>query len=597
LRLITSKFHHQLTFPMYFLIIPVVFYIIVAAGRFNLSELRDQGWLFDVGESGEQAWYTFYSYFDFHLIRFRPLLLTLPTQFALLFFNILHPPLNVPALSVSLSADVDTNKELVAHGYSNLLSGIFGTVPNYLVYVNTLLFYRVGGGNRIAGFLLAVVTAVLLFIGTAPIAYIPVVVVGALIFVLGIDLVKEALWDTRHRTSRTEYITIVSIILVMTIWDFVAGVLFGIIVSCFFFVVQNSQRRSIRVLHTGETAMSAVRRPSFQRAYLREVSKHTTILRLQGFLFFGTISHVEDTIRSIIEGSSWHTSLVQFLVLDLSFVAGVDMSSAEAFVRIHRFLSAKSVTLVFCGFSAESQVGRALDSVQVLDAEGVELFLTFNDAMEWTENAYLRAWFMSQKQETSPAAITLPGRQESNIHHLISTPQRAYLHDVGIRTIGNDIQQQPSQTPLPEPLRSLFKAFSSFEKIDSDQLRPIENYLEQRFLPTGSVLWRQGDQPDGLYIVESGILRASYRFADHTPAIEESMVPGTVAGEMSALSNLPRNATVVVEREATVWKLSTENLALLELEQPMFARSFLRLVLKAAKIDHDILLSALASRQ
>ncbi|KAG5634182.1 hypothetical protein H0H81_003025 [Sphagnurus paluster] len=57
-------------------------------------------------------------------------------------------------------------------------------------------------------------------------------VVGALIFVLGIDLVKEALWDTRHRTSRTEYVTIVSIVIVMTVWDFVAGVLFGIIASC-----------------------------------------------------------------------------------------------------------------------------------------------------------------------------------------------------------------------------------------------------------------------------------------------------------------------------------------------------------------------------
>jgi len=101
-----------------------------------------------------------------------------------------------------------------------------------------------------------------------------------------------------------------------------------------------------------------------------------------GFLFFGTISSVEDTIRSIIEEPSWQNSPVQYLVLDLSLVAGVDMSSAEAFVRIHRFLSAKSVTLVFCGFSAESAVGKALDSVQVLGADGVELFSTFNDAME-----------------------------------------------------------------------------------------------------------------------------------------------------------------------------------------------------------------------
>jgi MFS superfamily sulfate permease-like transporter len=59
-----------------------------------------------------------------------------------------------------------------------------------------------------------------------------VMVVSALIFVLGIDLVKEALWDTRHRVSKPEYITIASIMVAMTVWDFVIGVLFGIVVSC-----------------------------------------------------------------------------------------------------------------------------------------------------------------------------------------------------------------------------------------------------------------------------------------------------------------------------------------------------------------------------
>lgn len=33
-------------------------------------------------------------------------------------------------------------------------------------------FYRVGGGNRVAGFLLAIATSILLFLGTGPIAYI-----------------------------------------------------------------------------------------------------------------------------------------------------------------------------------------------------------------------------------------------------------------------------------------------------------------------------------------------------------------------------------------------------------------------------------------
>jgi MFS superfamily sulfate permease-like transporter len=43
-----------------------------------------------------------------------------------------------------------------------------------------------------------------------------VAVVGALIFVLGIDLVKEAVWDTRHRVNRWEYITIWAIAIGMT---------------------------------------------------------------------------------------------------------------------------------------------------------------------------------------------------------------------------------------------------------------------------------------------------------------------------------------------------------------------------------------------
>lgn len=69
-------------------------------------------------------------------------------------------------------------------------------------------------------------------------------------------------------------------------------------------------------------------------------------------------------------------------MLDLSLVAGVDMSSAEAFVRLQRLLCGKSITLVFCGFQAGSSIGQALGSVGVLGSPGVELFSTLNDAME-----------------------------------------------------------------------------------------------------------------------------------------------------------------------------------------------------------------------
>lgn len=149
--------------------------MVVAITGFNLSDLRESRWIFNMGASAHEPWFKFYAYFDFEKVNYSVLWSTLPTQLALLvwyyflipnstdlfcrlFFNVLHPPLNVPALAVSLNDDVDTNKELVAHGYSNFLSGLLCSVyvysahisnssvadaqnyrPNYLVYVNTLL--------------------------------------------------------------------------------------------------------------------------------------------------------------------------------------------------------------------------------------------------------------------------------------------------------------------------------------------------------------------------------------------------------------------------------------------------------------------------
>ncbi|KAF9005068.1 sulfate anion transporter [Cyathus striatus] len=556
LRIVTTRWHHQLIFPLYFIIIPLIFYVVITAAQIDLYDLRKAGWLFDMGDTAHEPWWQFYTYLDFRAVRFGPLWSTLPTQFALLFFNILHPPLNVPALAVSLNDDVDTNKELVAHGYSNLLAGLVG-LPNYLVYVNTLLFYRVGGGTRIAGFLLAVATALLLIIGTGPIAYIPVMVVGALIFVLGLDLVKEALWDTRHRVSRTEYITIVSIMVCMTVWDFVIGVLFGIVVSCkFFFVVQNSRRRSIRAIFTGDSAMSAVRRPYSHREYLREVTKQTTVLRLQGFLFFGTIAHVEETIRSLIDGPAYQLNPVRFLVLDLSLVAAI--------------LSAKLVTLVLCGFVADtdSSVGQALESVGVLGADGVELFNTLT--MQWN----------SQKVEVSSNALTVPERQDADIEY--SRPFGSFVRSprwnrtIAVENPANQVSEHHS-----EPLKTLMQTFSSYGEVDATKFRSIQRYFECIAIPAGYLLWKQGDPSDGYILL--CVCQSSSGF-------EESMAPFTVAGELSALSDSPRNATVVAEH-------ASRKPAKLQVEEPELSRTFFQLVLKTAKTDYDILLLSLASRQ
>jgi sulfate permease, SulP family len=66
---------------------------------------------------------------------------------------------------------------------------------------------RSGGDSRIAGVMLAVATFGVLVTGPVIIGYIPIMVVGALIFFLGFDLMREAVVDTWGRVHRLEYLT------------------------------------------------------------------------------------------------------------------------------------------------------------------------------------------------------------------------------------------------------------------------------------------------------------------------------------------------------------------------------------------------------
>lgn len=81
-------------------------------------------------------------------------------------------------------------------------------LQNYLVYTNTVLFIRSGGDSRFAGVMLAVATFGILVTGPTIIGFIPIMVVGTLIFFLGFDLMREALVDTWGRVHRLEYLTV-----------------------------------------------------------------------------------------------------------------------------------------------------------------------------------------------------------------------------------------------------------------------------------------------------------------------------------------------------------------------------------------------------
>ena len=127
---------HPLTDASYFIAIIAVFYfIILVIPDLSIPELRSKGWIFEAPKAGV-PFYHFYSLYDFEAVDWSALGLTIPAMLALTFFGVLHVPINVPALGMSTGEDnVDIDRELKAHGVSNAVSGLFGSIqvcPWYL---------------------------------------------------------------------------------------------------------------------------------------------------------------------------------------------------------------------------------------------------------------------------------------------------------------------------------------------------------------------------------------------------------------------------------------------------------------------------------
>ena len=580
----------------YFFGITIIFYIVVAAvPSLTVAVVRQSGWVFQAPESGV-PFYHFYSYYRFNLIDWKAMSQTIPTMFALTFFGILHVPINVPALGVAVKEDdVNIDRELRAHGWSNALSGCVGSIQNYLVYTNSVLFINTGGNSRVAGCLLALATLGVWMAGPEVIGFIPVMVVGTLIYMLGIELIIEALWDTRTKVHKFEYCTILAIVLIMGLYDFVVGIFAGVALACLNYVVQTSRKSAIRATFSGAIAESTVRRHPIQRRFLHEVGRQTYVVKLAGYLFFGTIVAVENKVRALIEEEAFRERPIRYLVLDFTHVTGLDFSAAEAFTRMNRILHRRNVEMILSGVMLGEEIEKSLKMVGILNeslgdeaAPPPKVFEDLNKALESCENEMLitfkqRTDMLAQKISGHTQSMAVPQASSSATVYqadaIYSSPRRTLLQQAATSTLNEPNVLPPSKWDnFQQPLPLILQTFQDLTDQNEDFWYRAVPFFERKELPAGTVLYSRGDEPDGFYLLQEGILRAEYDWEQGS--YYESIVAGTTCGELPFFSETDRSATVAAEKDCVAWLLTRAKWRDVEKQQPDVARELLKIGLK-----------------
>ncbi|KAI0430636.1 sulfate transporter family-domain-containing protein [Xylaria sp. FL1042] len=583
-RKITSRYF----LPAYILCIPFIFYIVVlSSNQLSPQSLRQTGWIFEAPEA-EQPWWYFWTLYKFELVHWGAIAETIGAMFALTFFSLLHVPINVPALAQHSGEDnLKLDHELKLHGVSNFISGLAGSIQNYLVFANTIFFMRSGGDNRLAGFLLAALTFVVMTIGPATIGFIPVMMVGTLIFVLGFELLLDALVTPRRKLKLVEYLTIVVIVLTMGIYDFVVGIFVGMILAFVSAIFHASQVSAIRAIYTGEQVGSMVRRNPSQHHYLQEVGTQTYVIKLSGFLFFGTIVGVEEKIRELIADDAFKQRPIRYMILDLRHVTGIDFSAAEGFKTISRLLHGKGVNLLISGKDSESSVGLDLRAVGLgSDDIDVKFMPDLNSALESCENEQLKTFYANQEAlrvaRPSPSKnLDVPSNSSvpQAFDLLSQSPRRHHLHEAARNVLTQqEIRRTTRWQSISEPLRLMLQVFHNVSTKNEDFWFRAKPYFSRKEFVAGTVLYHRGEEANGFYLLERGELHAEYE----TPQghLSEPIVQGTTCGELPFFSETTRTATVRAMKDCVVWVMDTASWNRLQDEEKDVAQELLRVSLK-----------------
>ncbi|HJR96631.1 MAG TPA: SulP family inorganic anion transporter [Actinomycetota bacterium] len=248
---------------------------------------------------------------------------------------------NVSGIELIRHTDLDSNRELRDAGVVNVVSGAFGGIPGYHALSLTALAYQMGVNARVAGLVAALVPLTAVVFGASMIELIPRMIVGGALVFVGLGFIVDWVWDKRRSLPLSEYLVVLAILAVIITRGLLPGVAAGLVLAVVLFAVNYSRLEQVREEVLGDTYRSNVDRPPGERDALRALGERVQILRVEGFVFFGTSSGLLERVRKRVEAGD-----LRYLVIDLRRVTGMDSSAAMSFRKIAQLAEANAFELV-----------------------------------------------------------------------------------------------------------------------------------------------------------------------------------------------------------------------------------------------------------
>jgi len=375
----------------------------VGLGVSSLSDLQNDGWfigpfpdgvdlkLISATEVADMSWALVSS--------------QIPGLLTVIAVSLVAVLLNLTSFEAIDRTSVDVDHEVTSAGVANLLAAPLGGIVGFHAIGNTVLARQLGMSTRAVPIGAGILVGLMAAFGGEAIGYMPRMVAGGVLVAVGLGLLFRWVEELFATVDWLRRLLGIGVVLVIASVGILEGVAAGTIAAIVLFVIQYSHIDPVRNETDGVQSRSHVDRSPAEEARLEESGGGTSVVQLQGFLFFGSLGQLADRIRRRL---SQHDPELGVVVLDFKHVTGIDWSGYSLLSQLGEQVEASGAVMLISGLSP--QIATALRRSEPAFAEQVGIYSTLDAAMEAAEQRLLSAW-----SETIPAEVPVQARLSADL--------------------------------------------------------------------------------------------------------------------------------------------------------------------------------------
>ncbi|TMW65570.1 hypothetical protein Poli38472_008212 [Pythium oligandrum] len=257
------------------------------------------------------------------------------------------------SLSTLFGREISPDNEMRVIGIANIVSGALGCCGgcHYLSAMGIMKQFE--AHEKVPALVCAVLLIALWIQGIRVLQFVPKFVFGGLILSVALHFLEAYFITPLQFLKRVERSILVLITASFLVIGMLQAVGLGVIISMIDLIWRINKVGCVHHETTGQFSRSSVDRSPEQVAYLDEHGSSIFVLRLQGYLFFGTSVNILERIETRIH--SLNLDRLEFVVIDFGLVPSFDATALLNFRKATRFAERYGFEIYFCGLKPSIQ--------------------------------------------------------------------------------------------------------------------------------------------------------------------------------------------------------------------------------------------------